>query len=51
VVSQRGLASALAAAGHREEAATAASLAVREAYGTQQISERASADGLLGTVG
>jgi tetratricopeptide (TPR) repeat protein len=50
VVSQRVLASALAAAGQRDEAVAAATFAVREAYGTQQVSERAAADAMLGTV-
>jgi hypothetical protein len=47
VVAGRVLARALAAAGQREEAATVAATVVREAYATQQASERAAADAVL----
>jgi class 3 adenylate cyclase/tetratricopeptide (TPR) repeat protein len=50
VVSLRVLASALAAAGQRDEAVATATRAVRDAYGTQQVSERAAADTVLGIV-
>ncbi|GIJ53888.1 adenylate/guanylate cyclase domain-containing protein [Virgisporangium aurantiacum] len=51
VVAGRVLAAALAAAGDRAEALTVAASAVREAYGTQQISERVAADATLAAVG
>jgi tetratricopeptide (TPR) repeat protein len=51
VVAGRVLAAALAAAGDRAEALTVAASAVREAYGTQQISERLAADATLAAVG
>jgi class 3 adenylate cyclase/predicted ATPase len=51
VVACRVLAAALAAAGDRAEALTVAVSAVREAYGTQQISERRAADSTLAAVG
>ena len=44
VYATRVLARALAAAGRHDEARVAADAAVRAAYGTQQISERAAAD-------
>jgi class 3 adenylate cyclase/predicted ATPase len=51
VVAGRVLAAALAAAGDKDEALTVAASAVREAYGTQQISERLAADATLAAVG
>jgi tetratricopeptide (TPR) repeat protein len=51
VVAARVLASALAAAGERDEALAVAAEAVREAYGTQQTSERLAADATLAAVG
>jgi tetratricopeptide (TPR) repeat protein len=51
VVAGRVLASALSAAGQRDEALTVAAEAVREAYGSQQSSERVAADATLAAVG
>jgi hypothetical protein len=51
VVAGRVLAAALAATGERAEALTVAASAVRDAYGTQQISERVAADATLAAVG
>jgi class 3 adenylate cyclase/tetratricopeptide (TPR) repeat protein len=51
VVAGRVLASALAAGGERDEALEVAADAVREAYGTQQTSERVAADATLAAVG
>jgi class 3 adenylate cyclase/tetratricopeptide (TPR) repeat protein len=51
VVAGRVLAAALSAAGERHEALAVAAEAVREAYGTQQISERHAADATLAAVG
>jgi tetratricopeptide (TPR) repeat protein len=51
VVAGRVLAEALAASGARAEALTVAAAAVRDAYGTQQASERVAADATLSAVG
>jgi hypothetical protein len=51
VVAGRVLASALTAAGERAEALAVAAESVREAYGTQQTSERPAADATLAAVG
>jgi len=45
------LAQALAAVGESDEALVVAAEAVREAYGTQQTSERVAADSTLAAVG
>jgi hypothetical protein len=49
-VSGRVLALALAAAGRSEDAEAVAAAAVREAYATQQVSERTAAEAVLGMV-
>jgi class 3 adenylate cyclase/tetratricopeptide (TPR) repeat protein len=51
VVAGRVLARALAAAGETGEARAAATEAVRVAYATQQVSERAAADATLAAIG
>ena len=51
VVAGRVLAQALAAVGESDEALVVAAEAVREAYGTQQTSERVAADSTLAAVG
>jgi tetratricopeptide (TPR) repeat protein len=51
VVAGRVLAQALAAVGECDEALVVAAEAVREAYGTQQTSERVAADSTLAAVG
>ena len=51
VVASRVLASALAAAGAIDEARAVAEAAVRQAYATQQVSERAAAEEIRNTLG
>jgi class 3 adenylate cyclase/tetratricopeptide (TPR) repeat protein len=50
VVTARVLAQALAATGERDQARTAATEAVRLAYGTEQVSERAATEAVRGTM-